>query len=116
MSRPKKYDHIDFRPPEQVARVAEEALELRRKFDRGGTSVGVARARDLKNRANLSPKTIERMHSYFARHAVDKRASDFDNMADMSAGGIAWRLWGGDPGREWAERIYAQMQEADAQA
>ena len=50
MSTPKKYEDIDFEPPKKVADEAEKGLKLREEFDRGGTDVGVARARDLKNR------------------------------------------------------------------
>ncbi len=116
MSRPKKYSDIDFRPPQEIADLAAKGLELRKQHGRGGTEVGVARARDLKNRENLSPETIERMVSYFARHEVDKKATDFGNDEDPSAGYVAWLLWGGDPGREWAERVKEQMEEKDAAA
>lgn len=93
----------DLTPPQDVADAAEKGLELREKFQRGGTKVGVARARDLKNRRTLSSDTIDRMVSYFARHEVDKRGSNFGNEDDPSAGYIAWLLWGGDPGKAWAE-------------
>ena len=116
MSRPKKYSDIDFRPTREVADLATKGLELRREHGRGGTEVGVARARDLKHRKNLSPETIARMVSYFARHEVDKEASDFGNDDDPSAGYVAWLLWGGDAGREWSERIKEQMEERDAAA
>jgi len=113
MSRPAKYEAIDFQCPKAVADNAERGLALRNTFERGGTDVGVARARDLKNRESLSPDTIERMVSYFARHEVDKEAEDFGNDDDPSAGYIAWLLWGGDEGRSWAEKIKSQMDEAD---
>lgn len=99
----------DLTPPRPVARAAEKGLELRGKFNRGGTQVGVARARDLKNRRNLSPDTVRRMVNYFARHEVDKRGSNFGNDDDPSAGYIAWLLWGGDEGREWAEEMAARI-------
>lgn len=95
-------DEIDLRCPKVVAENAAKGLELREKFKRGGTDIGVARARDLKNRVNLSPNTIKRMVSYFARHEVDKRGKDFFNAEKPSAGYIAWMLWGGDEGRAWA--------------
>ena len=114
MSTPKKYDHIDFQPPKKVADQAEKALELRDEHDSdAGTDVGIARARDLKNRKNLSPDTIERMVNYFNRHEVDKDADNFGNDDDPSNGYIAWLLWGGDEGREWAEDIKKKMEEAD---
>ena len=53
------------------------------------------------------------MTSYFSRHEVDKEAADFGNDDDPSAGYIAWLLWGGDEGREWAENIADQMKAAD---
>jgi hypothetical protein len=113
MSKAKKYSHIDFACSEAVAANAGRGLELRREFGRGGTAVGVARARDLKNRRNLLPETIRRMTRYFARHEVDKRSEDFGNPNDPSAGYIAWLLWGGDEGRKWAEGIETAMDKAD---
>ncbi|NNC90662.1 MAG: hypothetical protein HKN82_19565 [Akkermansiaceae bacterium] len=106
---------MDFTPPEDAAAAARKGLELRSEFDRGGTDVGVARARDLKNRRTCSPDTIRRMVSYFARHEVDKQADDFGDDDRPSAGYIAWLLWGGDPGREWAENIKQKMEEADGE-
>lgn len=91
-------------PPQAVAEAAEKGLELRGKFKRGGTEIGVARARDLKNRKALSDDTIKRMVSYFKRHNVDKRGKNFGDDENPSAGYIAWLLWGGDAGRDWADQ------------
>lgn len=102
-------DEIDFRCPEVVARNAAKGLALREKFGRGGTEVGWARARDLKNRVALSPSTIKRMVSFFARHGVDKRAKNFGNDDNPSAGYVAWLLWGGDEGRAWAIELKKQV-------
>lgn len=113
MSVPKKYNGIDFACPSKVAASADKGLRLRRKFERGGTIVGIARARDLKHQKNLSPDTIRRMVSYFSRHAVDKNATNFGNDDNPSAGYVAWLLWGGDEGRTWAEKISSQMKRAD---
>lgn len=88
-----------FSPPEKVRANARRGLELRREHGRGGTEVGVARARDLAN-GNVSLKTIGRMRSFFARHAVDEKSRDED---PTSAANIAWLLWGGDSGRRWVE-------------
>ena len=93
---------LDRTPTKAMAANAARGLELRRKFGRGGTAVGVARARDISNRANLSDRTILKMHSYFARHAVDSSAPGWGDASAPSAGWIAWLLWGGDSGRTWA--------------
>ena len=109
----RKYSHIDFVPPADVAAYAAEALRLRRKFGRGGTPVGIARARDLKNRRRVSPETVKRMYSFFARHEIDKRGRDFGNPVRPSNGLIAWFLWGGDPGKEWIAGLREQILQAD---
>ncbi len=92
-------------PPQAVQRAAEKGLELRRQFNRGGTEIGVARARDLSNGKRIPPETINRMLSYFARHEVDKEAENFGNDENPSPGYIAWLLWGGDPGYAWVKKI-----------
>ena len=92
-------------PPQAVQRAAEKGLKLREEFGRGGTMVGVARARDLSNGKRIPPETINRMLSYFARHEVDKQADDFGNDDNPSPGYIAWLLWGGDAGQAWVNRI-----------
>lgn len=94
-----------------MAAEAERGLAWREEYGRGGTEVGVARARDIKNRKNLSPDTVRRMKSYFARHEVDKQAEGFSPGEDgyPSAGRIAWALWGGDPGQSWANRKSDQL-------
>jgi hypothetical protein len=96
-----------FVPPQQVRSNAKRGLELRKKHNRGGTEVGVARARDLSNGAALSLDTIKRMNSYFARHEVDKKG---EGWGVDSAGYIAWLLWGGDAGWSWARGILRQQE------
>jgi hypothetical protein len=96
-------------PPQAIANAAEKGLQLRQRFHRGGTAVGVARARDLKNRRSLSDDTIKRMSNYFSRHKVDKRAANFGNDDDPSPGYIAWLLWGGEPGKDWAAKEKAKI-------
>ena len=109
---PARYAEIDFTPTKEMAAAAERGLRLRGEFNRGGTEVGVARATQLKNREVLSPDTVRRMNSYFARHAVDKRPG-WDDPSDPSAGFIAWLLWGGDAGRDWSAGIVERMDRAD---
>ncbi len=110
-----KYDHIDFSPPAGAREEAQRGLDWRDEFNRGGTAVGIARGRDIANGTNLSPDTIVRMTSYFARHEVDKQGEGFSPGEDgfPSNGRIAWALWGGDPGRAWSEKVKRQMDAAD---
>ena len=93
-----------FKPTLQMAAAARKGLRLREKFGRGGTDVGVARAQQLVERRDLDSEDIKSMHSYFARHEVDKdtHAHSWGSDSDPSAGYIAWLLWGGDAGKTWA--------------
>ena len=98
------------RPNEAMREEAERGLAWRREFGRGGTEVGIARARDISNGENLSIDTVKRMSSYFARHEVDKEAEGFNRGEEgyPSNGRIAWALWGGDAGQSWSNRILEQ--------
>ena len=110
-----KYDHIDFTPPEGVRKEAQKGLDWRSEFGRGGTAVGIARARDLSNGANISPDTARRMKAYFDRHEVDKQGKGWSPGDDgfPSNGRIAWALWGSDPGYAWARKLVEQLNAAD---
>lgn len=85
---------------------AQRGLDWRSEFGRGGTEIGIARARDIVNGRNLSDETVRRMKAYFDRHEIDKEAEGFRPGEDgyPSNGRIAWALWGGDPGRAWANK------------
>ena len=100
-------------PNEAMKEEAQRGLDWRSEFGRGGTEVGIARARDIVNGRDLSEETIGRMVSYFARHEVDKEAEGFRPGEDgyPSNGRIAWALWGGDPGKTWAEKEWSRIKE-----
>ncbi len=103
------YAGLSFRPPAPVAAAARRALERRAQqppSNRGMTPVGLARARQLLHRQELSPQTIDRMVSYFARHEVDKQGSSWET---YGKGRQAWDGWGGDPGRRWAKALARRM-------
>jgi len=91
---------------------ANRGLEWRKEFGRGGTSVGIARARDISNGKSLPLATVKRMKSFFARHEVDKKAEGFrpGEKGYPSNGRIAWALWGGDAGKSWSEKIVNQSE------
>lgn len=99
-----------FTPPEAVQRAARRGLDVRATkppSQRGGTAIGLARARQLANGQPLSYATIKRMKAYFDRHAVDKQGSTW---GEQGKGWQAWMLWGGDAGAAWARGIVARME------
>ncbi|NBW13384.1 MAG: phage portal protein [Caulobacteraceae bacterium] len=104
-----------YKPTDAMATEAQRGLDWRAEFGRGGTEVGVARARDIVNKRNLSLDTVYRMASYFARHEVDKQGTGWKPGEEgyPSAGRIAWALWGGDAGRGWADKIISDVEAED---
>ena len=124
---PKKYEHIDFKPPKGVADRAAYGLELRDEYGRGGLTneeasekgigSGIQRARNLKNRDELNPDTVRRMKSFFDRHEAYKKHHKTEREEDGPSNSyISWLLWGDDEGRRWAEKIVRMMDAADEEA
>ncbi len=90
-------------------------MDKGQEFGRGGTEVGIARARDISGGKNLSDDTVKRMYSFFSRHEVDKQAEGFSQGEDgyPSNGRIAWALWGGDAGFSWSRRISERLKKEE---
>lgn len=119
----KKYEHINFVPPQSVANAAKKGLEYRKKAGgKGGLDVseaksegigsGVQRAVNLKNRDKMSPDTVKRMKAFFDRHEKNKKIES-GKKPHEDRGYVAWLLWGGDPGYSWAKKVVKQMESAD---
>jgi len=104
-------EEIDLTPTDGMAKEAQKALNWRNDGFNGGTAVGLARARQLVNKQELSPSTVRRMHSFFSRHEGNKQAEGFSpgEPGYPSNGRVAWALWGGDPGQTWARAKSATL-------
>ena len=112
----KALDDIDRKPTKQMMREAIKGLEMRKEYGRGGTEVGVARARDIMNGKNLSIDTIKRMYSFFSRHEESVKNGKGFKKGDKgypSAGKIAWLLWGGEGGFDWAKRKVEEIKRVE---
>ena len=127
MAVPKKYEHIDFTPPQGVADAAAKGLELRQKAspsNRGGLTPaeaakqgigsGVQRAVNLKNRNTISPEVIKQMRGFLSRAEKSSKISPENKGTPWNDKGyVAWLLWGGDPAKAWVDKIIRQMDAAD---
>jgi HK97 family phage major capsid protein len=113
-----KGKEINTIPTDAMASAAKRGLEWRKEYGRGGTAVGVARARDISNKKELSISTINRMASYFARHGSNKSEHYGKKESDggPTAWRIAWELWGGNPGQAFVRRVKKSMDAADNRA
>ena len=100
-------------PTAKMAANAKRALEVRASkppSQRGMTSVGISRARDIMNKRSMSEDTVRRMKAFFDRHEVDKKG---ETWSSQGKGWQAWMGWGGDEGYSWAKKIVERI---DAQA
>ena len=94
-------------PPDYVRKAAQRALDVRETLapsNRAGTSVGLARARDLARGANVSTETINRMISYLSRtEKAYKEAKAKGKTIQDSKQILATYLWGGPRALAWAK-------------
>jgi HK97 family phage prohead protease len=98
-----------YSPPAGVAVAAKRALKWIDKglAGDGFTAVGRRRAFQLASGADISGETVNRMKSYFARHAVDKQATGFSagDEGYPSPGRVAFDAWGGESGESWVNGL-----------
>lgn len=96
-----------YRPNKAMKMEALRAIKWKEEGMKGGTRVGLVRARQIIRGENLSRDTVMRMFSFFSRHEVDKKAEGFNpgEKGYPSAGRVAWGLWGGDAGYSWSQNI-----------
>lgn len=94
-----------YKAPESARNNAKRALRWKEKYGdevKGGTIVGWTRARQLANGETLSRETIGRMAS-FNRHRKNAEVDPkYKDEPWKDAGHVAWLLWGGTTGVEWA--------------
>jgi HK97 family phage prohead protease len=99
---------LDSYPPtEGMIEEAQRGLDWRNEYGRGGTEIGIARARDIVNEKNLPIDTWRRIKAYFDRHQSDREAEGWSPGENgyPSNGRIAWALWGGDAGWNRSQSI-----------
>jgi HK97 family phage prohead protease len=111
----KALSDIDLTPTGGMVKEAKKGLAWRSEFGRGGTRVGISRARDIVNGKDMSVRTVKRMFSFFSRHEVDKKAEGFKpgEKGYPSNGRIAWALWGGDAGYSWSRKKRDQIKKEE---
>jgi len=112
-----RYDAESYKPPASAIANAKRGLELRKEFGRGGLSPseaksqgidsGVTRARKIAS-GKVSRHDVRRM-SAFNRHRKNNNPSKKMPDGGPTAGTIAWLLWGGTSGVNWAKNKSASM-------
>ena len=114
-----------YKPPASAVAAAKKGLSQRKEWGRGGMSPseaksqgidsGVTRARKISS-GSVSRHDVRRM-SAFNRHRQNNRPEKKMPDGGPTAGTIAWNLWGGTSGVNWAKKKSANMnaEEFDAE-
>lgn len=99
-------------PPEGVRSNARRALKYieEGKAGDGFQAATADRARRIAAGEELTEEHINRMHSFFERHAGGR--SKKAKPGEITAWDVAWLAWGGDSGRSWAAKVDAQLHKA----
>jgi len=101
-----------FKPTQSMANNAKRGMEYRKKNGgKGGTSVGMGMARKLMNGTELTQAEVNKMHSFFSRHDGNQKVKEGKKPHEDN-GHIAWLLWGGDSGKNWAASKASSNKEA----
>lgn len=99
--------------PQAASNNAQRMLDWREKYGRdevkGGTAVGWQRAASLSKREKISEQTIARM-AQFNRHRENAKIDpQYKDTPWKDRGYVAWNLWGGTAGVDWAIRKLKQI-------
>lgn len=104
---------INLRPPQGVRAAAKRGIELvgQGRAGDGFEPATLVRARKIAAGEQLTPRHVMRMHSYFSRHAGDRKPG-WGTAGKETPGYVAWQAWGGDAGASWARRKAAEIERA----
>lgn len=91
-----------------MANAAKRGLKMREQSSpsqRGGTAVGLARARQFADRQEVSLDIVKRTYSFLSR------AKTYYKPGENTPGTQAYLLWGGPSALTWAKNILDQIKE-----
>lgn len=113
------YDKNSFIPDEQTARTAQQALNVIQRnnlVNKSGSNEGsgINKAKTLATKEPMNHAQLKRMKAFFDNNFGDVQ-NEIASGKSINTSGIIqkWNLWGGDPGRAWAERQIGSTQSSN---
>ena len=101
--------------PQSASNNAKRMIDWREKYGRdevrGGTSVGWQRASSLSKRESLSESTVARMAQFNMHRENATIDPKFKDTPWKDNGYVAWNLWGGTSGVNWAIKKIKQIRD-----
>lgn len=110
----KKSDSYDA--PESARNNARKAIAWRKEHGdevKGGTVIGWTRASQLASGEKLSLSTVKRMAMFNRHRSNSEVAPEYKSEPWKDAGHVAWLLWGGTSGVDWARGISERIQKSE---
>lgn len=103
--------------PKAASKNAQKAIDWKEKYGRdvvtAGTEVGWQRAHQLAKGESLSEDVVSRM-AQFNRHRKNSTiAPEFKDEPWKDKGYVAWLIWGGDEGVDWAMETMDKIKAAE---
>ena len=99
--------------PESAKNNAKKAIGWKEKYGRdevsAGTRVGWARAHQLAGGEAISADTVKRMSAFNRHRKNSKIDSKYKDTPWKDNGYVAWLIWGGDSGVDWAMKKSKKM-------
>lgn len=105
----------EYTPTSGMQAAARRGLDLVAKGKAGGgfEPATATRARKIAAGRPLSRDHVMRMHSFFSRHAVDRKPN-WGAPGKETPGYVAWQAWGGDAGASWAAKQAARIKRVES--
>jgi len=98
-----------YEVPTKVKETAKQGIDLVKEYKRGATPAAVQIARDLITKKELSLSKIKAIKAYFFRNKTQVQKGESGHRPSSntipSDEWISWQLYGGNAGRDWAEKI-----------
>ena len=97
-----------YQPTAEMAQAARRGLKMRigsAPSQRGGTAVGLARARQFSRQEPVSLDTVKRTYSFLSR------ARTYYKPGSNTPGTQAYLLWGGPAALIWARKILEDLKD-----
>ena len=102
--------------PKAASKNAKKAIEWKEKYGRdevqGGTEVGWQRAHQLAKGEAVSRDVLGRMAAFNRHRKNSKVSAEYKDTPWKDNGHIAWLIWGGDEGVDWAIKKMDQLEES----
>ena len=99
--------------PAAASKNAQQAIDWKEKYGRdevdAGLRVGWMRANQLAKKEPISAETVKRMAAFNRHRKNSKISPDFKDTPWKDNGYVAWLLWGGDAGVDWAIKKSAEI-------